>query len=64
MRLLADENIPRSIVTALGAAGHEVIWACTQFAGWRDTALLDFAEAEGLIVLTLDKDFWQIAIQR
>ena len=27
-------------------------------------ALLDFAESEARIVLTLDKDFWQIAVQR
>jgi predicted nuclease of predicted toxin-antitoxin system len=25
---------------------------------------LDLAESEGRIVLTLDKDFWQIAVQR
>jgi hypothetical protein len=25
---------------------------------------LDLAEAEGRVVLTLDKDFWQIAVQR
>ena len=29
-----------------------------------DLALLDLAETEGQVVLTLDKDFWQIAIQR
>ncbi len=27
-------------------------------------ALLDLAEAQARIVLTLDKDFWQIAVQR
>jgi len=26
--------------------------------------LLEPAESEGLVVLTLDKDFWQIAVQR
>ncbi len=29
-----------------------------------DVALLDLAESEVRIVLTLDKDFWQIAVQR
>jgi len=29
-----------------------------------DIILLDLAEAEARIVLTLDKDFWQIAVQR
>ena len=32
--------------------------------GWKDTALLDFAESEGRFMLTLDKDFWHIAVQR
>jgi predicted nuclease of predicted toxin-antitoxin system len=64
MRLLADENFPKPIVEELCAAGHDVLWARTDCAGWKDVALLDAAESEKRIVLTLDKDFWQIAIQR
>jgi predicted nuclease of predicted toxin-antitoxin system len=41
-----------------------VRWARTDCSGWKDAALLDLAESEARIVLTLDKDFWQIAIQR
>ena len=64
MRLLADENFPRPIVEALRADGHDVVWARTDCAGWKDVVLLDLAESEARIVLTLDKDFWQIAVQR
>ena len=64
MRLLADENFPKPIVEALRAEGHDVLWARTDHAGANDVALLDLAEAEARIVLTLDKDFWQIAVQR
>jgi predicted nuclease of predicted toxin-antitoxin system len=64
MRLLADENFPKPIVEALRAAGHDVLWARTDLAGTSDVALLDRAEAEARIVLTLDRDFWQIAVQR
>lgn len=64
MRLLADENFPKSIVEWLRASGHDVLWARTERPGERDTILLDMAEAERRIVLTLDKDFWQIAVQR
>jgi len=64
MRLLADENFPRPIVEALRADGHDVRWARTDCAGWKDVVLLDLAESEARIVLTLDKDFWQIAVQR
>jgi predicted nuclease of predicted toxin-antitoxin system len=64
MRLLADENVPRPLVDALRADGHDVLWARTECAGWRDGVLLELAESEARIVLTLDKDFWQIAVQR
>ncbi len=59
MQLLADENFPKPIVDALRADGHNVLWARTDCAGWKDAALLDLAESEARIVLTLDKDFWQ-----
>ena len=64
MRLLADENFPRPVVEALRAEGHDVLWARMDHAGASDVVLLDLAEAEARIVLTLDKDFWQIAVQR
>jgi predicted nuclease of predicted toxin-antitoxin system len=64
MRLLADENIPKSVVDALRNGGHDVVWARTDCEGWKDSALLEFAEAQGRIVLTLDKDFLHIALQR
>ena len=64
MRLLADENFPMPTVEALRQAGHQLTWARTDFPGTSDTAILDLAEADGRILLTLDKDFWQIEIQR
>lgn len=64
MRLLADENLPKAIVEALRTEGHDVLWVHDRLAGSKDGALLDLAEAEARIVLTLDKDFWQIAVQR
>lgn len=64
MRLLADENFPKPIVEALRTNGHDVLWARTDLAGTSDVAVLDRAESEARIVLTLDKDFWQIAVQR
>jgi hypothetical protein len=49
MRLLADENFPKPIVDALRAGGHDVLWARTDCAGWKDAALLDLAESEARI---------------
>ena len=64
MRLLADENWALPTVEALRQAGHDVFWVRTDAPGTADAALLDLAEVDGRILLTLDKDFWQLAIQR
>lgn len=64
MRLLADENFPKPAVDRLRADGHDVLWARTACPGWSDSDLLELAEVEMQVVLTLDKDFWQIALQR
>ena len=64
MRFLADENFPRPTVEGLQRQGHDVLWARTDCPGLKDRGLLDRAEAEGRLVLTLDKDFWQLALTR
>ncbi len=64
MHLLADENFPKPIIETLRAEGHDVLWARINHAGAKDVVLLDLAEAQARIVLTLDKDFWHIAVQR
>ncbi|MGA7236423.1 MAG: DUF5615 family PIN-like protein [Bryobacteraceae bacterium] len=64
MRLLADENFPKPVVDWLRNEGHDVLWARTHCPAWKDTIVLDLGESEGRLVLTLDKDFWQIALQR
>lgn len=64
MRILADENFPKIIVDKLRISGHDLLWARTDCAGWKDTALLELAEAQQRIILPLDKDFWHISQQR
>ena len=64
MLILADENFPLPTVDVMRAAGHEAPWARSDCPGCADTALLERAEAESRLVLTLDKDFGQIALQR
>jgi hypothetical protein len=64
MRLLADENFPKPIVEMLRGVGHDVLWARTDCTGWKDVTLLDLAESESRLMLTLEEDFWQIAVQR
>jgi predicted nuclease of predicted toxin-antitoxin system len=64
MKLLADENFPRPIVEVLRGQSHDVLWARMDCPGLTDLALLECAEADGRLLLTLDKDFWQLALQR
>lgn len=64
MRILADENFPRPIVESLRKHDHDVLWARTDCPGLKDGMLLGRAEADSRAVLTLDKDFWQIALRR
>jgi predicted nuclease of predicted toxin-antitoxin system len=64
MRLLADVNFPGPLVERLRALGHDFIWARSDCPGWKDKALIELAESQQRIVLTLDKDFWQISFQR
>jgi predicted nuclease of predicted toxin-antitoxin system len=64
MLLLADENFPLPTVSALRGDGHDILWARVDAPGAKDTALLEMAELARRLILTLDKDFWQIALQR
>ena len=56
MRLVSDENFPLPTVTALRRAGHDVAWARTDAPGTGYLALLDLAETESRVLLTLDND--------
>jgi predicted nuclease of predicted toxin-antitoxin system len=64
MRFLADENFPKGLIDSLRADNHDVLWARTDCPSLKDVDLLELAESQARIVLTLDKDLWQIAIQR
>jgi predicted nuclease of predicted toxin-antitoxin system len=61
MRPLADENFPLPTIEALRHAGYDVTWARTDHPGAKDIVLLELAESDGRVLVTLDKDFWQIA---
>jgi predicted nuclease of predicted toxin-antitoxin system len=64
MRLLADENFPRSAVLALRNAGHDVVWMQEAEPGASDPSVLARATAEGRLLLTFDKDFGELAFVR
>ncbi len=60
MRLFADENVARAIVTRLRDLGHDVLHASEIQPGAVDTDWLNLAEAEGRLILTSDKDFGEL----
>ena len=61
MRFLANENFPGAAVTALEAAGHDVVWVRTAAPGTTDRDVLAWATREERILLTFDKDFGELA---
>ena len=61
MRLLADENVPGAAIGALRTRGHDVLWVREEAPGSDDPTVLARAVSEGRVLLTLDKDFGELA---
>ncbi len=61
MRFLANENFPADAVSALHDANHDIVWIRTDAPGSSDQEILARAVAESRILLTLDKDFGELA---
>src|SRR5581483_3892522 len=57
MKFVADVNVPKSLITALRADGHEVIWITDIDRRLKDQPILDLALREDAIILTNDTDF-------
>lgn len=64
LKLLANENAPRLLVTTLRTRGHDVRWVLEEQRGVTDPAVLQDALAEGRVLLTWDKDFGELVFRR
>ncbi|MBI3149631.1 MAG: DUF5615 family PIN-like protein [Betaproteobacteria bacterium] len=62
MRLLLDSCVWKGALVALVAAGHDVVWTGAWAADPGDEEILAFALKEARIVVTLDKDFGELAV--
>lgn len=62
MKLLLDACVSGRAVLQLRSAGHDVIWAGEWPADPGDEEILGRAHLEGRILVTLDKDFGELAI--
>ena len=60
MRLLADECVAGSTITALRQAGMDVVWIAETTPGICDREVLTQAHTDGRILLTEDKDFGEL----
>ena len=63
MRLLANENFPGPVVRELRNRGVDVAWVKEDMRGARDPDILGRAQREGRTVVTLDKDFGELAVR-
>jgi predicted nuclease of predicted toxin-antitoxin system len=63
MRLLANENFPGDAVEALRALGHDVAWIRTDAPGSTDIDVMARASRDDRILVTLDKDFGELAFR-
>ena len=64
MAFLADENIPRPIIERLRLDGFTVHAIAEKSAGAADADVLAAANEDGLILITHDRDFGELAILR
>lgn len=64
MRVLLDTCVWGGAVDEVVAAGHDVIWAGAWAEDPGDEEILRRAYGEGRVLVTLDKDFGELAIVR
>jgi len=64
LQLLADENVPFDVVSALRAEGFDVEWFAESAPGTVDESVLRHASTSGRVLLTLDKDFGDLVFNR
>jgi predicted nuclease of predicted toxin-antitoxin system len=64
MRVLANENVPSTVIHGLRANGHDVVAVKEWLPGAADEAVLRRAQAEERILVTHDRDFGELAHRR
>lgn len=63
MKLLADENIPSSVVRMLADEGYDILWVRTEAPGISDIEVMKYACHDDRIILTYDKDFGELVVK-
>ncbi len=63
MRLIADENVAGTVIRTLRQRGHDVLSVKESMRSAADSVILARAQTEQRIVITLDKDFGELAFR-
>ena len=63
MKVLLDTCVWGGVQQALSAAGHDVIWTGDWDEDPGDDEILAYADSEGRVLVTLDKDFGTLAFR-
>jgi predicted nuclease of predicted toxin-antitoxin system len=63
-RFLADEIFPADLADWLRDQGHDVQHAAARYSGESDPTLLEIAQKDGRILLTLDRGFGDLVFRR
>jgi len=61
-RVLADENIPKTVIKILREKGYNVIAIYEIIPGMNDEEVIELAIKESRIIITFDKEFGRIAL--
>jgi len=64
MKLLVDENAPRTIIEALRNYGYDLLWIREYRRGIADEEIVRLSVSENRIILTFDKDFGELIYRK
>lgn len=60
MRLLANENFPLAIVRLLRALGHDVVAVGEAMVGFKDRAVMEYAQSDQRLITTFYRDYGEL----
>ena len=63
MKLLADENVPLSIIRALEEDGYDIRCIRLDAPGISDIEVMRYAHKDNRVILTFDLDFGELAVK-
>jgi predicted nuclease of predicted toxin-antitoxin system len=63
LKIVADESVEGPTVSALRAAGHQVLFIAETSPGIEDAEVLGIARPEKALLLTADKDFGELVFR-